>query len=563
MLGGKLRNDSAGRLELVPHSLIRAEKQARKVPSKNTIAKERSEQRHALKCANTFWPESKICCTASSKLYGVPCSEGYSPVLVFRLRTYFNSLSDSNQRAFVNERMRATQDLSEVADDVDLTGKPLREVWMEKPDVLDRRLASHATGNHGVLLPTPVTANTQYVCTKFFLKAIVRSRNYLWPNAAPKHGRWTPSGSRGKNERAFPNVPGKKPYVRGEAKTAHVLSWMNEMKELHLLMPTEDATILPYVNKFSAHANYVLESEAAAGFPHVHASHAMFSHRQLIADESVDEHAYARELDGDAAEGYEIGRHMDAEIDVLCAEPEEEKASEPVAEVHIQREIGGAIGVNVQQQLHRRTLYRYGNPMLGPIAELEESKEGAIASYSLFVKLWRHSPNAHATGHPNAPVLKLRKWMPFAKCDDCISRRKKKESEKDPAALKALIDEERGHIRFVKRERLSYTLRQNDSIRSTKYLSLIIDGADQSDHALPHSCAKSHATDADWKLKLHLMGVIAHGYGAYVYTCPANFGQGHNVTIQALMETLMAIKKEGNLASMPVTRLQLYIILDR
>ena len=112
MLGGKLRNDSAGRLELVPHSLIRAEKQARKVPSKNTIAKERSEQRHALKCANTFWPESKICCTASSKLYGVPCSEGYSPVLVFRLRTYFNSLSDSNQRAFVNERLRATQDLS-------------------------------------------------------------------------------------------------------------------------------------------------------------------------------------------------------------------------------------------------------------------------------------------------------------------------------------------------------------------------------------------------------------------------------------------------------------------
>jgi hypothetical protein len=41
-------------------------------------------------------------------------------------------------------------------------------------------------------------------------------------------------------------------------------------------------------------------------------------------------------------------------------------------------------------------------------------------------------------------------------------------------------------------------------------LSLIIDGADQSKHGIPHSCGKSHASDAAWKLKLHLMGVIAH-----------------------------------------------------
>ena len=196
--------------------------------------------------------------------------------------------------------------------------------------------------------------------------------------------------------------------------------------------------------------------------------------------------------------------------------------------------------------------------MLGAITELEECPGNTIASYSLFLKVWKGSSHKNAKGHPDVPVLKLRKWMPFAKCTECIERRKLKIAEKDPSSLRAIIEDERAHIRFVKRERLSYRLRQIESIRSDAYLSLIIDGADQSQHGLPHSCAKSHATDADWKLKLHLMGVIAHGYGAYVYTCPANFGQGHNVTIQALMETLAQIKKERSLVKLPVTCVRAY-----
>ena len=40
------------------------------------------------------------------------------------------------------------------------------------------------------------------------------------------------------------------------------------------------------------------------------------------------------------------------------------------------------------------------------------------------------------------------------------------------------------------------------------------------------------------------MGVLVHGRGSFAYTCPAHLAQGHNVTIQALVDTLVALKKK-------------------
>ena len=157
-------------------------------------------------------------------------------------------------------------------------------------------------------------------------------------------------------------------------------------------------------------------------------------------------------------------------------------------------------------------------------------------------------------------MLKLRKWMPFAKCDECLDRRKAMEHEKDHDAQSNLRESQRAHIRFVKLQRLSYKLRALEGTMSPlQYLSIIIDGADQSDYCLPYTCNKSHKSDQAWKLKLHLMGVIAHGHGAYVYTCPHNHAQGHNVTIQALFDTLVQLMKDNDWAKLPEV---LYLQLD-
>ena len=49
----------------------------------------------------------------------------------------------------------------------------------------------------------------------------------------------------------------------------------------------------------------------------------------------------------------------------------------------------------------------------------------------------------------------------------------------------------------------------------TKYLSLIIDGMDQSKTEIPHTVYRSTLTSSLWKLRTHLVVVIAHGRGIF------------------------------------------------
>lgn len=48
-----------------------------------------------------------------------------------------------------------------------------------------------------------------------------------------------------------------------------------------------------------------------------------------------------------------------------------------------------------------------------------------------------------------------------------------------------------------------------------RYLSLIIDGMDQSKTSLPHFVHASKFTSAMWKLRVHLIGVVVLGIGIY------------------------------------------------
>ena len=102
---------------------------------------------------------------------------------------------------------------------------------------------------------------------------------------------------------------------------------------------------------------------------------------------------------------------------------------------------------------------------------------------------------------------------------------------------------QREHLTRVKRERLSYVTRQQLAIKyPDHYLSLIIDGADSSNCTLPHLAERSHASDACPKVKMHILGCIAHGRDTYAFTCPPHIAQGHNITIQVVDRVLLDIK---------------------
>ena len=114
----------------------------------------------------------------------------------------------------------------------------------------------------------------------------------------------------------------------------------------------------------------------------------------------------------------------------------------------------------------------------------------------------------------------VRKWMPFAKCTQCTrfreletSHKKRDRADRDEAHAK-----QRRHLEDIKLERRHYHSNRLRAILDPQtYLSLIIDGADQGKHLLPHFCSRSHLTDEVVKQHLYAYGVIAHGRKAYTF----------------------------------------------
>ena len=213
---------------------------------------------------------------------------------------------------------------------------------------------------------------------------------------------------------------------------------------------------------------------------------------------------------------------------------------------HCESGVDGEDGSDVEPEVYEsvhvppaRSIWRYGNELLG-LKQDGPPVDDRIASYRYFVEIWTEDWN---------DKLVLRKWLPFSKCDDCIGLRNQLRDTRDKEVKEPLQKKLREHLAFVKRERAAYTAkRMLGTYQPEEYLSVIIDGADQSDHQLPHSAHRSHATDAAWKLKLHLLGVLVHGRGQYVYTCPGHIAQGNNVTIQALWDTIVQVHlNEGKL----------------
>ena len=138
--------------------------------------------------------------------------------------------------------------------------------------------------------------------------------------------------------------------------------------------------------------------------------------------------------------------------------------------------------------------------------------------------------------------------LPFAKCDFCIQHRARAERKRtqddvdqDNAAL-------RMHLEDIKAEKLMYYSNRAMARRSPKkYMSIIIDGADQSKHDMPHFKDQSHMSSEAHRIKMHLYGALVHGRGAYAFTMPDHEPQGHNTTIQVLHHILTDQAKQGPL----------------
>ena len=83
-----------------------------------------------------------------------------------------------------------------------------------------------------------------------------------------------------------------------------------------------------------------------------------------------------------------------------------------------------------------------------------------------------------------------RAYLPFAKCTICVRQRSIAGTYRSQAKMDADIQVTMEHLEDVAKEKLCYyTHRTKGRQRSKHYLSVIIDGADQSKYDLPYMYA--------------------------------------------------------------------------
>ena len=146
-----------------------------------SLKQRRKEKRNSL-INEKFWEKEEPCCKSQ-------CCQEYNHVLVYRFRKYWITLSDTNQRCFVNDRLKkkemdADEDVPE-----DFTNRKVNQGFrMEKPEILAKLLGLHEATKLQVL-PKPREEDTMYMCNKFFLHMIQRSVSWLYPHTKKDNAR--------------------------------------------------------------------------------------------------------------------------------------------------------------------------------------------------------------------------------------------------------------------------------------------------------------------------------------------------------------------------------------
>jgi hypothetical protein len=162
----------------------------------------------------------------------------------------------------------------------------------------------------------------------------------------------------------------------------------------------------------------------------------------------------------------------------------------------------------------------------------------SIPSRATFLRTW--------STDPDLKHIKTRRWIPFAKCSQCSTLQRDRHKNKDTMEKNRLDKQLRAHLQVVQRERNSYYTKRKLAVRfPEKYMSMIVDGADQGEYALPYTNVKSKASQACPGIQLKLMGVLVHGIGVYAYTVVPNCKQGVNATCESIQRTLVKMIHSG------------------
>ena len=96
---------------------------------------------------------------------------------------------------------------------------------------------------------------------------------------------------------------------------------------------------------------------------------------------------------------------------------------------------------------------------------------------------------------------------------------------------------------FYRSEREKYAKHRSKSEKyPTKYMSLIIDGMDQSKTDIPHIISNPKAIAGTYKLETHITGVKVHGRCSIMFIDCGQFHHDTNLTIEILLQVFKRMK---------------------
>lgn len=145
--------------------------------------------------------------------------------------------------------------------------------------------------------------------------------------------------------------------------------------------------------------------------------------------------------------------------------------------------------------------------------------------------------------------IKVRKVSKFSKCTVCeqIDNELMK-SRLGGRSTAEILKKKEEHINFVMRERVEYRKKQElAKIEPSRYLSIIIDGADQSAYGLPHFCSSTKDQRGE-SLKVKVVGVLEHKVKnkLLLLTMTDDYESGSNHIIESLHRYFIQRDTEGH-----------------
>lgn len=161
-------------------------------------------------------------------------------------------------------------------------------------------------------------------------------------------------------------------------------------------------------------------------------------------------------------------------------------------------------------------------------------------SYSYFMRIWRQK----------CSHIQVRKTSRFTKCTTCEHLRSAMvNAVRAGQPTDELLIQKRVHNEFVTRERREYCRKKEQAIlRPKDFLSIIIDGADQTAFSIPHFTT-STKDQRGHGLKVHLIGLLKHGATnqLHLYTMTENHETGSNHIVEVVHRFLNKQGQEGPL----------------